>query len=62
MKPEYFPGQFDDFEQHLGAGAVLHAGVDGQENPDAAVYYPDPKPGARSVSTMWRSGAGGCYA
>jgi uncharacterized protein (DUF427 family) len=31
--------------------------VDGQENPDAAWYYPDPKPAARSVKhhvAFWR--------
>jgi uncharacterized protein (DUF427 family) len=31
--------------------------VDGQENPDAAWYYPDPKPAARSVRhhvAFWR--------
>ncbi len=31
--------------------------VDGQENPDAAWYYPDPKPGARNVKyhvAFWR--------
>jgi len=31
--------------------------VDGQENPDAAWYYPDPKPAARNVKhhvALWR--------
>jgi uncharacterized protein (DUF427 family) len=31
--------------------------VDGQENPDAAWYYPDPKPAARNVKhhvAFWR--------
>jgi uncharacterized protein (DUF427 family) len=31
--------------------------VDGQENPDAAWYYPDPKPAARSLKhhvAFWR--------
>jgi uncharacterized protein (DUF427 family) len=31
--------------------------VDGQENPDAALYYPDPKPAARNVKhhvAFWR--------
>ena len=31
--------------------------VDGQENPDAAWYYPDPKPAARAVKhhiAFWR--------
>jgi uncharacterized protein (DUF427 family) len=31
--------------------------VDGQENPDAAWYYPDPKPAARTVKhhvAFWR--------
>jgi len=31
--------------------------VDGQENPDAAWYYPDPKPAAKTVKhhvAFWR--------
>src|ERR1700753_2067619 len=33
--------------------------VDGQDNPDAAWYYPDPKPAARNVKhhiAFWRGG------
>ena len=31
--------------------------IDGQENPDAAWYYPDPKPSARNLKrfvAFWR--------
>ena len=59
VKREYLQGEFDDFELHCRKGQARYYTlvVDGQENPDAAWYYPDPKPAARTVKhhvAFWR--------
>jgi uncharacterized protein (DUF427 family) len=33
-----------------GTASYYHLRVDGQQNPDAAWYYPDPKPEARNIA------------
>jgi uncharacterized protein (DUF427 family) len=41
----------------MGQARYLSLLVDGEENPDAAWYYPDPKPAARKVKgfvAFWR--------
>jgi len=48
----YFPD-----ESVKGQARYYTLVVDGQENPDAAWYYPDPKPAARNVKhhvAFWR--------
>ena len=51
--------EFHHLELPLGEGRRWYYTivVDGQENPDAAWYYPDPKPAARNVKhhvAFWR--------
>jgi len=64
----YFPPQsirkeyFNDSDTHStcpwkGTASYYHVVVDGQENKDAAWYYPDAKPAAKAIKdyvAFWR--------
>jgi len=54
---EYFRASSTTSSSTWGQARYYTLVVDGQENPDAAWYYPDPKPVARSVKhhvAVWR--------
>ena len=57
MNREYFRASLTTSSNTWGQARYYTLVVDGQENPDAAWYYPDPKPVARSVKhhvAFWR--------
>ncbi len=58
IKREYFkPSTTSSSCPWKGQARYYSLIVDGQENPDAAWYYPDPKPAARNVKyhvAFWR--------
>jgi uncharacterized protein (DUF427 family) len=55
---EYFvPSSTTSTDPVKGQARYLSLQIDGQENPDAAWYYPDPKPTARNLKrfvAFWR--------
>ena len=57
MNREFFRASSTTSSNPWGQARYYTLVVDGQENPDAAWYYPDPKPAARSVKhhvAFWR--------
>lgn len=57
VKREFFRASSTTSSCTKGQARYYTLVVDGQENPDAAWYYPDPKPTARSVKyhvAFWR--------
>ena len=58
LKREYFkPSSTSSTNPELGQARYLSLLIDGQDNPDAAWYYPDPKPAARKIRgfvAFWR--------
>jgi len=58
LKREYFrPSSTSSTSPELGQARYLSLLIDGQDNPDAAWYYPDPKPAARKIRgfvPFWR--------
>ena len=58
LKREYFvPSSTTSTDPAKGQARYLSLFIDGQENPDAAWYYPDPKPTARNLKrfgAFWR--------
>ena len=58
LKREYFrPSSTTSTDPAKGQARYMSLVIDGQENPDAAWYYPDPKPVARKVKGyvgFWR--------
>jgi uncharacterized protein (DUF427 family) len=58
LKREYFrPSSTTSTDPAKGQARYLSLLIDGQENPDAAWYYPDPKPTARKLKryvAFWR--------
>jgi uncharacterized protein (DUF427 family) len=57
MNREFFRASSTTSSSTWGQARYYTLVVDGQENPDAAWYYPDPKPAARSVKhhvAFWR--------
>src|SRR3954468_14568619 len=58
LKPEYFrPSSTTSTCPWKGQARYLSLLIDGNENPDAAWYYPDPKPAARRIKgfvAFWR--------
>lgn len=58
LKREYFrPSSTTSTDPSKGLARFMSLIIDGQENPDAAWYYPDPKPVARKVKgyvAFWR--------
>jgi uncharacterized protein (DUF427 family) len=58
LKREYFvPSSTTSTDPAKGQARYLSLMIDGQENPDAAWYYPDPKPAARNLKrfvAFWR--------
>lgn len=58
LKREYFrPSSTTSTDPAKGQARYLSLQIDGQENPDAAWYYPDPKPTARKLKrfvAFWR--------
>jgi uncharacterized protein (DUF427 family) len=58
LKREYFrPSSTTSTCPWKGQARYLNLLIDGQDNPDAAWYYPDPKPAARKIKgyvAFWR--------
>jgi len=58
LKREYFrPSTTTSTDPATGQRRYLTVVIDGQDNQDAAWYYPDPKPAARKVKgyvAFWR--------
>jgi uncharacterized protein (DUF427 family) len=57
MNREFFRASSTTSSSTWGQARYYTLLVDGQENPDAAWYYPDPKPTARSLKhhvAFWR--------
>jgi uncharacterized protein (DUF427 family) len=58
LKREYFrPSSTTSLDPNKGQARFMNLLIDGQDNPDAAWYYPDPKPVARKVKGyvgFWR--------
>jgi uncharacterized protein (DUF427 family) len=58
LKREYFrPSSTTSLDPIKGQARFMNLLIDGQDNPDAAWYYPDPKPVARKVKGyvgFWR--------
>jgi uncharacterized protein (DUF427 family) len=58
LKREYFrPSSTTSTDPAKGQARYMSLLIDGQENPDAAWYYPDPKPTARKLKryvAFWR--------
>lgn len=58
LKREYFkPSSTTSTDPAKGQARFLSLLIDGQDNPDAAWYYPDPKPVARKLRgyvAFWR--------
>ena len=58
LKREYFrPSSTTSLDRVMGQARYLNLVINGQDNPDAAWYYPDPKPAARRIKgyvAFWR--------
>lgn len=58
LKREYFrPSSTTSTDPAKGLARYMSLVIDGQDNPDAAWYYPDPKPVARKLKgfvAFWR--------
>lgn len=58
LKREYFrPSSTTSTDPTKGQARYMSLLIDGQENPDAAWFYPDPKPMARKLKghvAFWR--------
>jgi uncharacterized protein (DUF427 family) len=58
LKHEYFqPSTTTSMDPNKGLARFMNLLIDGQDNQDAAFYYPDPKPIARKVKGLvafWR--------
>ena len=58
LKREYFrPSSTTSTDPAKGQARYLTIVIDGQDNQDAAWYYPDPKPAARKIKghvAFWR--------
>jgi len=58
LKREYFrPSSTTSTCPWKGQARYMSLLIDGQDNPDAAWYYPDPKPAARKIKgyvAFWR--------
>ena len=58
LKREYFrPSTTNSTDPSKGQARYLSIVIDGQDNQDAAWYYPDPKPAARKIKghvAFWR--------
>jgi uncharacterized protein (DUF427 family) len=58
LKREYFrPSSTISLDPNKGQARYMNLLIDGQDNPDAAWYYPDPSPVARKVKgyvAFWR--------
>lgn len=58
LKREYFrPSTTTSTDPNKGLARYMNLLVDGQDNQDAAWYYPDPKPMARKIKgfvAFWR--------
>jgi uncharacterized protein (DUF427 family) len=58
LKREYFrPSSTTSTSPAMGQARYLSLEIDGQDNLDAAWYYPDPKPAARRIRghvAFWR--------
>ena len=58
LKREYFrPSSTTSTDPQKGQARYMSLFIDGQDNPDAAWYYPDPKPAARKIKrfvAFWR--------
>ena len=58
LKREYFrPSSTTSTCPWKGQARYLNLLIEGQDNPDAAWYYPDPKPAARKIKgyvAFWR--------
>jgi uncharacterized protein (DUF427 family) len=58
LKREFFrPSSTTSTDPAKGQARYMSLLIDGQENPDAAWYYPDPKPTARKLKrfvAFWR--------
>ena len=58
LKREYFrPSSTTSTDPAKGQARYMSLLIDGQDNPDAAWYYPDPKPAARKIKrfvAFWR--------
>ncbi len=58
VKREYLrPSSTTSTSPWIGQAKYYTILIDGQENPDAAWYYPDPKPAARNIKghiAFWR--------
>ena len=58
LKREYFrPSSTTSMNPAMGQARYMSLLIDGQDNPDAAWYYPDPKPAARKIKghvAFWR--------
>lgn len=58
LKREYFrPSSTISIDPNKGQARFFNLLIDGQDNPDAAFYYPDPKPIARKLKgyvAFWR--------
>jgi uncharacterized protein (DUF427 family) len=57
LKREYFRPSTSTSTGPLGQARYMNLVIDGQDNPDAAWYYPDPRPMARKIKGyvgFWR--------
>jgi uncharacterized protein (DUF427 family) len=58
LRREYFrPSSTTSTDPSKGQARFMSLFIDGQDNPDAAWYYPDPKPVARKMKgyvAFWR--------
>ena len=58
LKREYFrPSTTTSTDPNKGMARYMNLVIDGQDNQDAAWYYPDPKPMARKIKgyvAFWR--------
>jgi uncharacterized protein (DUF427 family) len=58
LKREYFrPSSTTSTSPEIGQARYMSLVIDGQDNQDAAWYYPDPKPAARKIKgfvAFWR--------
>ena len=58
LNREYFrPSSTTSTDPAKGQARYMSLFIDGQDNPDAAWYYPDPKPAARKIKrfvAFWR--------
>ena len=58
LKREYFrPSTTTSLDPAKGQARYMTLLIDGEDNPDAAWYYPDPKPAARKIKgyvAFWR--------